>query len=199
MTANTLSTVVSILVVYLCQELPVAFKRTLEPQWQALFQEVSKQLNTSSFAVGELLYLRDLGVRPRRLSRFSSEVPALPKSLYPQFMAWSVPYREMEQDIRRVRQALTTVLAKASSAQEARNMLPERLLEPAKHCGVEAVQDFLALPRTSLDLYAGPPMPFADAPSQERLDREAIWDPRLLNMYEQVGPIIDTYLGYSFL
>jgi hypothetical protein len=72
-------------------------------------------------------------------------------------------------------------------------MFPEHFIRPVLNLWfVDGTQ------RTTLDLHAGPSQPFA-APSQEQLDREAVWDPRLVKMYGQVGGLIDLYLGYKLI
>lgn len=172
--------------------LPDAVKRTMEGHYAKLLADhIRLNGGGNSFLVGSLVHFENQLVLP--LSRVVGVPRGLHQSLVPAFLAWEKPFKELNVQLDRIRQTLNSILMRAKSWQDVRNMVPDYYSRPLHH-----LPPMAGLQRTTLDLYAGRPVAFGPI-SKERLDREAVWDPRLLNMYERVGGIIDLYLGYKLL
>lgn len=175
----------------LCDTLPDAVKRTMAGQYEQLMATHTGATRYTCFLVGRKVYFPNQVVHDQVLVRGSP--PPLARELMPAFHAWELLFKQLYRDLSRISQTVSSVLARAKSWQDARNMFPDHFLRP-----LLGLPQFAGMQRTALDLYAGPPAAFAP-PTQDRLDREAVWDPRLVNMYGQVGGLIDLYLGYKLL
>lgn len=171
-------------------------KTTAERTTLPLFNKVMEASRNKTgaagnyFAVGANCYLEGQNVHHRNKVQGAGFVPSLPSSLLGLFREWETPYKQIQEDTDRIRQSLRSILLRADSWQEIRNMVPDHVQRPAIH--------ITACERTTLDLYAGIP-DNTQPPTEARLQREAIWDPRLLDMYEKVGGLIDIYMGYALL
>lgn len=109
-------------------------------------------------------------------------------SLYAQHLAWFEHYNHHQLNWQRICQGLTSILIRVKSRQELRDILPDYMLGKALQLPIVA-----GLPRKDADLYAArlsaDPQPTPDAP----------WDDRILQLFRSVRPLVDTYLGYTFL
>lgn len=164
----------------LCTLLPVAAQRTLAKQFEQLLSASQGVTRQSCFQVGSMVYFENQVVWPT--ARVRGQAPALPRALLPAFKAWQQPFNQIDSDIRRIKQALSSIVISAKSWQDVRNMFPDRLLEDIKRLGCIA-----ELQRTAPDL-----------PTDHR-EQTDVWGARLCNLYEQVNALINLYLGYKLL
>lgn len=127
------------------------------------------------------------GARPPRLNGLKP----LPPQLVPQHEEWLALCKQHGFEWTRATQVLRTAFSRTQCWQDVRDMIPDHVLRtfPA-----EGLMD---LERTRPDLYAGS----QEDPSyaQERALRERYWEPKLLDLYEQVAPTINLYVSYRLL
>ena len=176
----------------LVDTLPAAVKRSMTGQYEQLMAAHRAATGYTCFLVGRQVYFSSQNAQP--LALVTGTPPGLHPSLVPAFQAWEQPFKRLNQDLARIKQTIGSIVMRAKTCQDIRNMFPDHFLRPLLNSWLPGME----LQRTSLDLYAGPSKPFT-SPTQERLNREALWDPHLLDMYERVGGTIDLYLGYKLL
>ena len=117
----------------------------------------------------------------------------LHNSLLEQHKRWTEHYAQHDRDFPRIKQILGSLIIRAKDLQQLRDMFPDHVIRPMLK------SELLARHRERMhpDLYAGqktdPGYP------AERQRREIYWEPKLLDMYESVGLLVDQYLGYKFL
>ena len=127
------------------------------------------------------------GVQPAKLDKLKP----LPSQLLPVHQTWLANYNRHETEWVRAKQILRTVVGRAKTWQDIRDMVPDHVLRPFPSIGL------MELTRQRPDLYAGQP----DDPTytQERKERERYWDTKLLDLYESVAPTINLYVSYRLL
>lgn len=115
----------------------------------------------------------------------------LPESLHPlqqqEHADWLEFYQHHDRDFPRIRQKFGSVLARAKSLQDLRDMIPDHVLRL-----VNDVEGFSELQRTR------PSVDSAGDPA--KLEELALtWDRKILAMYADVSDLLDQYLGYRYL
>lgn len=156
--------------------LPKAVKRTMAGQYEQLMSASQGCTGCTCFFVGHEVYFKDQKVYSAK--QVPGTAPALPDALMPLFMAWKEPVAAMEKNLSSISQTLHSILLRATSWQDVRNMIPDHFIQPMlTHWDMEGLQ------RTERDLQ----------------DPAASWEPRLLQMYAQVAGKIDLCLGYKLL
>lgn len=164
----------------LCGTLPAAVKRTMANQYEQLMAGHRAQTGaTQCFLVGRHGYFADQNVLP--LARIRGTPNALPENLMPAFHEWEAPFKALERDLTRIKQTIGSIVMRAQSWQDVRNMFPDHFSRP-----VLFFSQFDLMQRTTVDLQAGP-------------EADAVWGENLTKMYTRVGNLVDLYLGYKLL
>ncbi|WP_199097267.1 hypothetical protein [Dyella sp. ASV21] len=163
----------------LCDALPAPFKRTMAGQFEQISAAHRSNTGANAFLYGQDVYFDTGVVLP--ITRVKGKPQSLAPELLPTFLAWLKPTKEMQADLDRIRQVLGSIVMRAKSWQDVRDMLPDRLLAFSTSTHID-------LPRTTPDLQ--------EAAKQ---GGEPIWNASLTRLYAQVGDIIDLYLGYKLL
>lgn len=127
------------------------------------------------------------GIRPAKLDNLKP----LPQELLPAHRAWLANCDRHGAEWVRAQQVLRTAIGRAKNWQDVRDMIPDHVLRPFPATGL------MELTRERPDLYAGDPT--ASTYADERFAREKHWDPKLLDLYEQVAPTVDLYVSYRLL
>ena len=127
------------------------------------------------------------GVRPPKLGR----VAPLPAQLMDAHLSWKAGKQRHTHEWVKACQVLRTAAGRAENWQDLRDMIPDHVLRPFPATGL------MELTRCRPDLYAGDPG--SSNYRAEREAREKHWDPKLLDLYEQVGPLVDLYVSYRLL
>ncbi|MEO7082390.1 MAG: hypothetical protein ABIY71_12725 [Flavobacteriales bacterium] len=169
----------------LVDTLPEAVKRTMAGEYEQLISANQAATSHDCFLVGKQCYFSGQRVYP--MAQIRGVPPALPTAFMPAFQSWKAPFKRLNQDLARITQSIASIVLRAKTPQDIRDMFPEHFLRPLLG-GWETGMD---LQRTRLDLYADNP--------DGRQEREQIWEPKLLDMYERIAPTIDLYLGYKLL
>ena len=173
-------------------QLPEAFQENLKAQHEDLFAEHRARTADNHYVVGTNVFFEGGLVRSTSLVKFHGGGSKLDPELYPKHIEWYEQYQADQYDRQKVTQTLRSIIMRAQSWQDVRDMLPENVIQSIR--GWEQVTE---LQRTRPDLYAGP----KSRPEYE-IDlaaRVMHWDPMLLSMYERIGNTIATYVGYKML
>lgn len=120
--------------------------------------------------------------------------PALPAMLVDRHKEWLGHYEMHAGEWPRIKQNLGSLIGRAKEAQDLRDMFPEYLVAP-----VLQHQAIVGLRRTRPDLYAGNPASPGPTYEFERSQRIVVWDEKMVQMYESIGPLVDRYMGFKFL
>jgi hypothetical protein len=182
------------------QEIQTSYRRFLGNELHAL---IESQLSMSpselpGYRVGdEVFYFTDQGT-PLVVTLKYMPANMMPRPLNPvlmdQHLQWVEHFNQHDRDFPRIQQMLGSLIIKADSPQQLRDMFPDHVIRPMlKPDGLlKKVRE-----RYHPDLYAGS----KDSPNYaaERQRREIFWEPKMFDMYESVGKLVDQYLGYKFL
>lgn len=160
----------------LANALPRDFKRTTAAEYKQLMGAHRSATGSNAFLVGREVYFDDQVVFP--ITRVKGNPQPLSQDLLPAFFAWEKPQKMLAEDLARITQGLHSILLRAKTWAEVRNMLPDRLLACSTFTPID-------VPRTAVSL---------DDP-----DAAAAWSDTLVGMYARIKPLIDLYLGYKLL
>ena len=120
----------------------------------------------------------DLGMKP-----FGLTLGPLSVSLVDQHLGWLTGYSSYQEAFKKLSQGVLSLLAKAKTAQELRDMLPD-----LSYRNLSPTHTLAQLPRATHDLYAA------------QLDNaQTHWDSRLVTQYAGIASLVDTFNGYSLL
>lgn len=108
----------------------------------------------------------------------------LPAALQPQHDSFVANLDQHRRESGRIAQGITSILLRARTDQELRDLLPDHVLGPVRHNPIIAHLD-----RS---------MPSLETSSREEWARLP-WDDRLLAIYAGIAPYISTYMGYTLL
>ncbi len=167
-------------------------EKVLESDFKAIFNEHRSRTGANHYIVGTNCFFEDSRISPVKAVRFGSNAVRLDKELYPQHIIWWNEYSDYARDWSRVSQTLSSIVIRAQSWQDIRDMLPNHMLQSFLQ-----EDNFLGLSRTRPHLYAG-------RPGSKEYDENFItlmqhWDMQLIAMYSSIGDTISTYIGYKLL
>lgn len=150
----------------------------------------------TAYLVGSTVFAE--GMRVLAPGLYRAPAKPLPPQLMDQHETWLVHWNRHQTEWGRACQAVRTVMARANTDQDIRDLLPDRVLRPVLH-----QSPLSELTRTRPDIYAGPP-PLAGGPEEAEwqarvVEREQLWGPKPVALYAKHGPIIDLYVGYALL
>lgn len=108
----------------------------------------------------------------------------LPVELHSEHYGWAENHARHQADFQRLSQGLTSILLRVDNLQDLRDILPDHVLGPAlQHPAIQGIS------RSNPPLYTAPPAVWGDAH----------WGAKPMELYATIGPLLETYLGYTLL
>lgn len=168
------------------------YSKTLGQMYETLFTEHRSRTASNHYIMGDNAFFADQAVHKVGAVKFNGRSTSLDEDLHEAHYAWYNEYVEFKTDRGRIEQTLRSIIMRAASWQDFRDMFPEYILRDF----IPRNDNLIALYRTRPDLYAGP----IHSPDFEKnmLDRDC-WDRHVLYMYGQIGGTLSMYVGYKFL
>lgn len=167
-------------------ELAKPYLRFVKEEHESILRSHRQLTGGQCYVVGGSMF-GEGGMRPTKLVGLKP----LPPELLPAHCAWLTNCERHGAEWVRAQQVLRTAIGRAENWQDIRDMIPDHVLRPFPATGL------MELTRHRPDLYAGEPSDSSYA--AEREVREKHWDPKLLDLYQQVAPTINLYVSYRLL
>lgn len=107
---------------------------------------------------------------------------------------WKLEHDRFIEDKRIVSQTINSMVQRAGSWQDIRNMFPDLVLQPLLD---REDLHLSTLPRTSVPAYAGSPS--ADDHAAQRAAAVDVWGPQLVDLYGRMAPLVALHIGMKLL
>lgn len=167
-------------------------EKILGDAFNKIFNDHRSRTGSNHYIVGTNCFFENSQIIPVKDVRFTGQAEKLNPEFYPQHIIWWNEYSEYARDWDRVSQTLSSIIMRAQSWQDIRDMLPNHVLQDFLND-----ERFLGLSRTRPHLFAGKPGSKEYEENFTPLMQH--WDMQLITMYSRIGDTISTYIGYKLL
>lgn len=161
-----------------------SYERTIKEQLKGVVQQHKRFFpHSGAYQVGGMCYCAEpyyvggAGLKPANVN-----MQLLNPGLMGEHLSWQESFELFKNDWGRAKQILGSVIARVETPQDLRDILPEYVIQP-----VLQMEPILGLTRKVPDLYSGDPLALEH------------WNPNSVSMYQQVGSLIEIFVGYRFL